>query len=304
MACSRCGVAAHTRRFIGMLIACCFIAGACALTGCTAKATIDESSPQFGSVSIAAGSELTEVSQYVEVRLSFDEVLEASGDVAGDVRVLLNGEEPNAQTVSCQVYVEGNDVVVRLSPAAGAGETSTGVYFALYDGLVSVAAAADDGGLPHVKIAGGSSNAVITEQVSFTVPSGVEIGAIEAVAAADASDGLASVSFDVTRFAQLRCCTWIAFGDGAPIVMMHNHEFARDTEKTCAQRLVETINTNYGDSLSAECDGARVTVRAVDASIASLSPVLIQGAGANPAQGEQGTGEFEVLASVFDGAAA
>ncbi len=283
----------------------------CAFAGCAGAAQVDEVSPRLAHVSVSAGSDLTEASQYVEVRLTFTSKLDAAEGYANDVEVLVNGEPPDTRTVLPSVVVEGADMVVRLVPteAAGAGGSGTAVYFALYDGLVQVAAKRGDGALVHVRAAGGESNAVLEEAVTFTVPTGVAVKRVEAEAGAaeagvpgagaevvaevvaDDEAGIAgiaatsSVTFDVTRFAQLRCCSWFWFSDELPLVMMHNHEFLRDTERTCAERLADTVNDNYGDVLAATCEGARVTVSAKDSSKGPLSVRVVEGVGVNPQDG-------------------
>ena len=111
-------------------------------------------------------------------------------------------------------------------------------------------------------------------------------GEEESVPADVAAGAPASVSFTVEEFARLRSCTWIFFGENQPLVMMHNHEFLRDTPQTCAKRLVETINATTGGSLLAEANGARVTVRASSTVEGDrLVAQVIEGAQVNPAQG-------------------
>lgn len=271
-----------------------FVVCAALMTGCASTATVDDASPRCVSARVSAGSDMTETSQYVEARFTFDQPLEATGDaaaVASDFAVTLNGAAPDERTVAVEATVEGSDVVVRLVPASGADGSDAAVYFAVYDGLVRVAAAADDGGLAHVKAQGASSNAVMDAPLEFTVPSGVEVAQVDAGAAdADAGTG-AWVTFDFTQFAQLRSCTWFWFADGLPLVMIHNHEYARDLPETVAARFADTVNTNYGDDLEAEADGARVTVRALRAVDGQdLTVRLSEGIGANPGAGVCGTG--------------
>ena len=256
------------------------------LSGCAAQAVVDEGSPRFEGGSVTAGSELTESSQYAEVRLTFDAPLEAAGNVADDLEVTLNGAAPDAETIAVEASVDGSDVVVRLVPTGAADGAQASVYYALYDGLVQVSAKSDDGGLAHVKAAGGSSNAVLSEPYSATVPTGIEL-TVDGQAAGDAATGVpASVTFSVEQFAQLRCCSWIYFGPGLPIVMTHNHEFARDLPSTCAKRIADTVNANYSEWLQASCDGAQVTVTATAVEDGqTMDAVLVEGTGADPAHG-------------------
>ena len=276
------------------------VAALALLAGCSAKATVDEGSPRAVSMSCAAGSDLTETSQYVEARIAFGAPLEESGDVAADLDVTLNGEAVDGKTIAVKASVDGDELVVRLEPAAGADGSNAAVYFALYDGDVRIAAKSSDGGLDHVKAAGSSSNAVLDKACEFTAPSGMEISVAAAgeadsapVAVADGAKGpWATIDFD--QFAQLRCCTWFSMGDDLPIVMMHNHEFARDLPSTAAQRFADTVNANYGDALVAAADGSSVTVRAVAAAAGPLNPCVCEGFGALPAQGVPGNGALEV----------
>ncbi len=270
-----------------------FVVCAALMAGCAPTATVDDASPRCASARVAAGSDMTETSQYVEARFTFDQPLEATGDaaaVASDFAVTLNGAAPDERTIAVEATVEGPDVVVRLVPASGADGSDASVYFAVYDGLVRVAASAENGGLAHVKAQGGSSSAVMDAPLEFTVPSGVEVAQVDAGAAdADAGTG-AWVTFDFTQFAQLRSCTWFWFADGLPLVMIHNHEYARDLPETVAARFADTVNTNYGDDLEAEADGARVTVRALQAVDGQeLTVRLSEGIGANPGAGVCGT---------------
>lgn len=270
------------------------------LAGCSTKATVDAGSPRAVSMSCAAGSDLTETSQYVEARIAFDAPLEASGDVAADLDVTLNGETPDSKTIAVEASVDGDELVVRLVPAAGADGSNASVYFALYDGDVRIAAKSSDGGLAHVKAAGSSSSAVLDEACEFTAPSGMEISVAAAGEADSAPAAVAEgaqgpwATIDFAQFAQLRCCTWFSMGDGLPIVMMHNHEFARDLPSTAAQRFADTVNANYGDALVAVADGSSVTVRAIGATAGSLNPRVCEGFGALPAQGVPGDGALEV----------
>lgn len=247
-----------------------------------------EGSARFSTAQVTSGSELDEASQYVEARLSFDGELEASGDVASDVEVLVNGEAPDTRTMDVEVSVEGSDVVVRLVPSAEAKKGSPTVFYAFYDGVVTVAAKDAGGALPHVRTAGADVCAVMDQTVEFTVPSGVEVGNVESTPADAASGACAQVSFDITQFAQIRSCTWFYFGEGIPLVMTHNHEFYRDTERTCAERLAATINSDCGEYLSATSEGSRVTVTARDASVSELCVAVVEGIGANPDTGELG----------------
>lgn len=271
------------------------------LSGCAAQAVVDESSPRCAGASVAAGSDLTESSQYIEARIAFDKPVELAGDAAGDFEVTLDGEPLDERTMRLEVQADGQDVVVRAVAAEGADGSSPSVYFAVYDGLMRIAPASEDGGLAHVKEQGGASNAVMEAPLEFTVPSGVQIEKLDAGAADPAAGEGAWVTFDIAQFAQLRSCTWFWFADGLPIVMEHNHEFARDLPQTVADRFVQTVETLHADELEAECDGSVVTVRAVEpVEGQQLDVRLCEGIGARPAEGVPGDGALE---AVFEGGA-
>lgn len=276
-----------------VLAACALVALCASVAGCAQDVTVSDESPRVVSTSCAAGSSLTEDSQYVEARFTFDAPVMAAdgGSVADDFTVLVNGEAPDARTIAVSAFAEGSEVVVRLAPTESGRSES--VYFALYDGLVEVSPSLSSGALAHVLSAEGSANAVVDQGVSFTVPSGIKLSNVERAAG--------SVSFDVEQFAQLRTCAWFYFGEGLPLVKLHNHEFLRDLPQTCAQRLADTINTNYGDAFEAEADGAHVVVRAVGAADgdaadgeALMCAVVVEGLGANPLEGELGESEGEL----------
>ena len=262
----------------------------CMFCACTIHTQVDEASPTVVDVSISAGSNLDEASQYAEVRLVFSSALEAKGDAASDVNVLLNGEAPDARTIQTSVTVDSDTLLIRLTPTeeAAQGGAGTSIYYALYDGLIQVSAAREDGVLAHLFAAGTSSNATLTSTQTFTVPTGISLEKVD-VSGADSDEAggvadadVASVTFEINDFAHLRCCAWFWFSPDLPLVMMHNHEFLRDTPRTCAERLCETINENYSDKLSASCDGARVTVCAKDTSIETLDARLVEGVGVSP----------------------
>lgn len=258
-----------------------------AFTGCGAKAVVDQDSPRQQSFEVRAGSDLTEESQYVEARIGFDAPLETEGDAAADLEVLVNGQEPDSHTMRLEVFTEGSQLVVRLVPADGIDGGSGSLYFAVYDGLVQVHAVSDDGALPHVRWADGQSNAVLDQDLSFTVPSGVQLADVQA--RAGTLDAPAQVSFRIAQTAQLRSCTWLYFGEGFPVVRLHDHDFAHDLPQTCAARLVSTVNEVYGEELQAVAQGDYVTVSARTAVEGQLlCAVVVEGPGVSPAEGAVG----------------
>lgn len=233
------------------------VAVSCAAWGCgPAAVNVTDASPRMVGAEVSSGSNLDEASQYAQVSIGFDQPLEATGDVLSGLEVTLNGEAPDSRTIKVSAEVEGSQLTVRLTPTeeAANGGSGTSVYFALYDGDVTVASKRDDGGLAGVCAQGGQDNAVLSEAVTAKVPSGMTVTDVQV------EDG--GVSFAIGEFARLRCCSFFSFGEGLPVVMMHNHEFARDIARTAAERLAATINANYGDALQAQVAGEVVTVRA------------------------------------------
>lgn len=272
---------------IGASALACFVLFA--LVGCGTKPIVDDASPRCIEARMTAGSDLTEASQYVEVRLVFDRMLEAAKDVASDFDVKVNGEYPDDATMQVTAWAEGTDVVIRLVPTAAANGEKASVYYALYDGLISIAAREADGALARVKAAEGSSNAVLDEQHTLTVPSGIEICVLSSVPGDEASLTQAACVLEVRQFAQLRCCTWLSLGEGLPTIMMHNHEFLRDTVQTCAKRMAETISSTCGSQFDVQTDGARITLRSrtvVDGQI--LDPCILAGEGVDPSAEQEG----------------
>lgn len=256
-----------------------------ALAGCSARANVTKDSPRYASVDARAGSDLTEASQYVEVRLAFDKELAAADDVARALRVQMDGADPDAKTVAVAAQVQGSDVVVRLTPTDAADGSDPRVYFALHNGVLSVGAAEDDGGLPGVRAASGDADAVLEQPVSCLVPSGVQIEVVSSTPGSAAAGTPASAVFAVTSFAQLRCCAWVQLAPDVDPVMMHNHEFYRDTEKTCASRMAQSISSSKV-GFDAVAEGAQVTVTArevVDGQV--LEPRMLEGAGLDPTKG-------------------
>ena len=243
------------------------------LPACAPAVRVDGDSPTCVGASVSAGSELSEASQWAEVHLAFDAPLAAEGAVADDLEVLVNGKAPESRTVQVDVRVEGTDVVVRLTPTAKAADGGS-VYFALYDGQISVAPRRNDGALPHAKAVDGGSTAVLGETRMFTVPTGVQVG--------DVVCGGPSVTFTITDFAQLRCCTWFCFDEKLPLVKLHNHGFYRDTPTTVAERLAATVNASYSDAYVAASDGPNVTVTARDQSHDALVVRLVEGPNVDP----------------------
>lgn|GEM_PF-3060356 len=275
-------------------------------SGCsTARTgTVSENSPHLVSATLTSGSDLTESSQFVQVVLTFDQDLEANGDVSGDFQVLVNGSDPDAKVMQESAEVSGRDVTIRLVPTAAADGSKDSVYFALYEGCLSVSAASSDGALTHVLAAEGdgssaaSTCAVMDGSARWIVPSGVSIHVTQQTAGDSSSGTCAQTTFEVTQFAQLRCVTWLsldASGQGvydasgsvaldsdeltdAGLVLKHNHLFLRDTERGCASDLASAIESAGNGAYTAAADGVSVTVRATSAVTGqTIDPAIVEG---------------------------
>lgn len=285
---------------------CAAVLAVCALVGCdgrTGKAT--EASPQLADASIAAGSDLTEAGQYVEVRLTFDAPVQADGDVSKDFNVKLNGDAVDSKTVALSATVCDGDVVVRLQPTSAADGRSTSVYFAMYEGQLSISPSDSAGVLPHVLAEGdqdtspaGDSCAVMTAPVCFSIPSGVRFATVQTVAGNTATGTCAQTTIQVTQFAQLRCVTWIGLSfegqvpcnrygaapytvedtEDGTLTVKHNHLFLRDTQRGCAADLAAAIQNAWGSKVTAEAQGDTVVITAaapVDGQV--IQPVIFEG---------------------------
>ncbi len=61
---------------------------------------------------------MTEASQAVSIKLSFDQPISATDAVADDFVLLINGKEPDAATVKLDVTPSAEGVAFTLRPAA------------------------------------------------------------------------------------------------------------------------------------------------------------------------------------------
>jgi hypothetical protein len=271
------------------------------LTGCTSERTgaRSDASPSLCTSDIQSGSDLTESSQYVEVFLDFGVPLEADGDVAADLTIHLDGDTLDTQTIAVSATVQGDGILVRLTPTEAASGTSASVYFALYDASLTITAASADGTLSHVLVSDDTSTcAILDTTLSYIVPSGVQIGLLSQTRGDTSSDTPASACFVVTQCAQLRCCTWLSLGEDraslydasdalriddemfsdGTFVMKHNHQFLRDTVQGCASDLAACIEAAYPDRYTVSVSGADVTVTSnaiVDGEC--IDPCIVEG---------------------------
>lgn len=276
-------------RLVACLLAC------WALGGCSAGenvvGAVGEGSPHLVDAAIEAGSDFTESGQYVEVCLEFDAPVAAVGsassttgavDVTGDFSIELNGEAPDAQTIVASAVVEDGVVIVRLVPTAVADGRSASVYFALYEGQLTLAAAADDGSLPHIVASDDDAVcAVLDQPVRYAVPSGVVFELVESEPGSSSEDVCAHSTYRIVQSAQLRCISWLGLSlDGVPdneygtpaysataledgtLALKHNHFFYRDTPEGCAADIADVAGSAWSGQVDVQSSNDTVTVTA------------------------------------------
>ena len=260
---------------------CCACLGVALAAGCSsAQVNVTEESPHLTTSSMAASSDgdNAETSQRIDVLLSAGEGLEASGDIADDFTVLLNGAPVDGSVVKLDVTCEGDKVVFALSPGDDAqGGPGAGEYFAVYQGQISIASARDDGALPHLTSADGLTT-VLPEAVEGTLPSGLAIEVESQTVGSEASNTPAQAQFEVTEPASVRAITWLSLDGGATKLLKHNHMFANADAETCAADLAKVINAT--GLYTAVCRGATIDVRAnevVDGQV--IEPCIVEGFG-------------------------
>ena len=267
---------------------------ACALLcACGSQARVDEASPRVANVDLATTSSMTEVSQAIRISVSFDGPISAQGDVAGDFALLINGKTPDSSVVKTDVRANANGVVVTLSPADGAAQgAGAGQFFAMYQAQFSLASSREDGALPHITGQSGS-NAVIDQPIEGTLPSGLAISMDEQRAGSAAENVAAQTTFTVTSPALARVITWFSPDGGKTVLLKHNHAFAQADAQDCAADLVKVVNAQTGLGISAQAQGAQVTLTAatpVDGQV--ISPCIVEGVGVfgGSYDGSMGTG--------------
>jgi hypothetical protein len=197
------------------------------LSACGPTATVAADSPRPTSASVASTGDGTEAGQRVEVRIGFDRPLEASGALAGDLALSLNGKPVDTEAVAVAASLEDDrTLLVVLSPAKGAGDTTSAHYFALYEGGLELSARDASGGLAHLAQPQGGANAVIGTPLRFQVPSGLVIETVEAVPGDVASGTAARAAFRIVDVPRIRAVSWIELEPGGERALVHNHEFA------------------------------------------------------------------------------
>ncbi len=289
---------------IVIAVALCVLCSTLCCAGCgVATGKVSDASPTCVDAQVTSGSDLTESGQYAEVRLKFDAPVSADNDVSSDFTVRLNDAPIDTKTIVESARVDNGDVVVRLQPSDAASGKDSSVYFALYQGQLSVCASDASGALPHVLAANGEqgSSAVcarMNQRVSFTVPSGVAISVVERVPGDAASGTCACTVCKVDQFAQLRCVMWLGLStngdvpcneygmadygaddmENGTLTFKHNHLFMRDTQRECATDLAQVIQNAWPDTVTATSSGDTITLtatHAVDGEV--LMPVIFEG---------------------------
>lgn len=262
------------------------LASACALAaalvlvlaGCSAP-HVDDDSPRVAEVALSASSDMTEASQAIEIKATFDRPVSVSGDGLGDVRLLLNGAEPDASVVDVSARASAEGITFTLRPAPGVQGVGKGAYFAVYQAQFSLSSVRGDGALPSVVGASGSC-AVLDGPIEGTLPSGMAIEVGE-VRAGSVEEGVAAqTTFTVTSPATVRAITWFSPDGGQTKLLRHNHTFCDDDAEACAAGLADIVNA-AGLGLHASANGAEVTIAASKVEEGQvIEPVIIEGVGA------------------------
>lgn len=257
-----------------MLLACVAVCAGCG------KVQVDAASPQVAEVKLSVVGQQTESSQGVEVKLVFDQQISALASVADDFEVLLNGSAIDESVVRLEVRASADAVTFSLRPAEGAAVgPGAGSFFALYQGQFCVQAARDDGALPSVTGASGSC-AVLPQPVQATLPSGLSIEVLSAVAGSSDDGTVAQTTFRVTSPAMVRAITWFSPDGGQTKLLKHNHLFASASAVDCAADLAQVVNEAAGLGIAASAQGDEVRLMAsevVDGQL--IEPVVVEGVG-------------------------
>lgn len=254
---------------------------ACALTGAgCAQATVDGSSPRVVDVQLKSSSSMTEQSQEAQIKLVFDQQISASGSVADDFELLLNGAAVDTSVIKVEARASADSVTFTLRPADGASAgVGAGSYFALYQSGFSLSSARDDGALPHITGASGAC-AVLGDAVWGTLPSGLAIEVAQTRAGSAEAGVPAQTVFRVTSPATVRAITWFSPDGGATKLLKHNHTFASSDAAAAAADLAEVVNAASGLGVTATARGDEVTLTA--ASVADgqvIEPCVVEGVG-------------------------
>lgn len=238
-----------------------------ALSGCIAKGTVSETSPHVKSYSISSASALTESSQCVTVFIVFDAPIVVSNGARDDFTIMLNGAEPDANVITTSAVQTGADsLCIKLAAAEGVGNPSSGLYFAVYEGELSITARDASGALAHIsRTDDADASAVLAGSLDFQIPSGLSFGVLTQTVGSSSDDVPASTVFEVTATPVIRAVARIELEPGGTCAVMHNHEFTRYDDSTCdiyAQSLVECLRATFGDEYTFSVEGDAITVTA------------------------------------------
>lgn len=267
------------RRFAIAAMAACVLCLAWCLAGCS-SVQVDDASPRVAEVSVSSTSNMTESSQQIEVRLEFDRPVNVSDSFADDLDFQLNGAAVDSSTIAVETRASGEAVTFTLKPAANAVGVGNGAYFAVYQGAYSIAPTRDDGAVPSITGATGSS-AVIDEPLTGVLPSGLTIEVVDQREGSIQENTPARTTFSVTSPATVRAITWFSPDGGTTKLLKHNHTFFREDAESCAQDLADTVNAATGLGISASCNGSTVTLTASSVQDGQrIDPVIVEGPGA------------------------
>jgi hypothetical protein len=279
------------------------------LFGCAAPLRVAADSPRVALASIASLGDGSEGGQRVELRLVFDGPLLMSGDVLAGLEMGLNGKPLDEGAIAVAARLEGSDtLLLTLSPAEGTGDTNSGRYFAVYEGLLSVSARDSSGGVAGLVAAGGSgagaaeggstegmaaaaaadgsaagANAVIEGEVLFQIPSGLVIEIVETVRGEAASGTCARAVFRVVEVPCIRAVSWIALEAAGERALVHNHEFSSYLDGAAGREryaafLVEPLRRSFDSGYTVSATGDTVTIVAREATDGELlEPFVVEG---------------------------
>ena len=278
-------------RYAAALV-CAVLLCSCACVGCS-QAKVGEGSPHVDDVQLKAMSDMTESSQSVEIRVSFDRPVSAAKSVADDFRVLLNGAELDGGAVALDVRTSADAVTFVLHPAPEATGLGKGSYFALYQCGFSIESVRSDGALPSITGADGAC-AVLDDPIEGTLPSGLALETLSARAGSTADNQAAQTVIRVSSPALVRAITWFSPDGGTTKLLKHNHTFADADASECAADLANIVNKASGLGLTATAHGDQITLTATSVNNDQvIEPIIVEGTGVEGGAYDpsQGTGE-------------
>jgi hypothetical protein len=263
------------------------LAAGISLVSCRTSVEVTENSPRLISSSVVSMGDGTEGAQRVVVRLIFDGALVLDGDVLSGLEVRLNDEVIDDAAIAISVELEGDDILaMTLSPAPGAGTTTSSHYFAVYECLLSLSSREAGGGLAHVRAAGdddGRPNAVMNSPVELIIPSGLIVEVTESVAGDSATGTPASATFRVVQVPKIRAVSWLEIESGGQRALIHNHEFATFTDDAAGREryaafIIDPLRRAFGSDhvITQTSDTVSVVAKAAsDGQV--ISPAVVEG---------------------------